>query len=106
MMDAEKCFLTCLGLSQMLIDAAKAHQWERLQALQSRWVQQVQACIPQLQALSDSDEAQRRLSLLLRDVQEKTAELERIIQALQQQQQEELSRLKQAETYLSASQRI
>ncbi len=98
---SEHCVLNCLGLSQMLLEAAQNREWERVQTLEQTWRREVEACMAMLSEQADVSQVAEQLERLLMDVEEKSRALEQVIRLLQAQQQKELQQLKQAESYLS-----
>jgi len=99
--EAECCLLNCLGLSQMLIEAAQAGQLSRMHKLQQRWQREVASCVEVIRAQEDLSVVEAQLMRLLADVEEKSRVLEQVIGQLQAQQRKALQQLRQAESYLS-----
>lgn len=98
-----QCHLSCLALGQQLLEAAEAQQWDRIGEMQRLWQQEAQQCINTLVAQSAKNpDALIQLEVLLKDMEVKIQRLEGLIQQLEQAQQKDLNRLKQAASYLKS----
>jgi hypothetical protein len=82
--------------------AIELKQWERLSQLQLQWQQAVELCVQKMIQELDKRDAAEKVQVLMRDIQEKTQLLQLAVDHLQQHQQQDLARLKQAQTYLRA----
>lgn len=97
-----ECYLNCLNLSELMARAIELKQWERLSQLQLQWQQAVELCVQKMIQELDKRDAAEKVQVLMRDIQEKTQLLQLAVDHLQQHQQQDLARLKQAQTYLRA----
>lgn len=99
-MSDQDCFYQVLGLSSQLMEAVEADEWERVSELQQRWMHDMRQCVEKLMDAGPGEEVEMQLARLLEDVVQKTARLEQAIEALRQQQQQDLRQLQQTAAYL------